>query len=324
MLKKTGVNIIVLLFLTIGVKAQQYPYFTHYSFNKFVNNPAAAGVNGNTTISLIAREQWVGQGGTPKTHALIFDSRILGDSYIMNKIPIRKNTKSKARSGNTAWGASIINDANGPINRTWINGTYAYHIDLGEQQLSFGLSLLLFQNRLDGDQLIASDNVIDPLINGDSFWVFDANFGAFLSGRDYYAGYSTVQLFNSSAIFGVNNSGEYKLERQHNLMGGYKFYVTNRIDIEPSVLLKIPESFNAQVDISAKVIFDKQYWGGLNYKTGSAIALFGGLNYDKYYFGYAFEYDFNSMAKQTLATHEIIIIARFGDAARRYKWLNSY
>lgn len=327
MLKRILVQIVIITGVVLSIQAQQYPSFIHYNFNKFVHNPASAGADGYTTVSLIAREQWVGIGGTPKTHAITFDSRILGDSYILQKLPIRKRSKKKTKSGNTGWGGYIINDVNGPISRTWLNGTYAYHIDLGEQQLSFGLSMLMFQNRLDASQLNTfNDQVVDPLIGtgNQSFWIMDANFGVYLTARDYYAGYSTVQLFNSSAMFGIDQNGVYELNRQHMFTGGYKFYLTNRIDLEPSALLKIPETLHAQLDLTVKATFDKKYWGGLNFKTGGALAVFGGLNYDRYYFGYAFEHDFNSIAQQSLATHEIIIIARFGDNARRYKWLNSY
>lgn len=326
MSKKILLQISILLVCILSIQGQQYPSFTQFSFNKFVTNPAAAGIDGFSTVSLIAREQWVGIAGTPKTHTITFDTRILGDSYILQKLPLRRRSPRKTRSGNTALGGYLVNDANGPINRTWLNGSYAYHIDLGEQQLSYGLSLLMFQNRLDADQINMYSDQIDPLVGEgkQSFWIFDANFGVFLTSRDYYAGYSTVQLFNSSALFGIEQDAVYKLERQHVLTGGYKFYVNNHIDLETSMLLKVPETFKAQLDLSAKATFDKRYWGGLSFKTGSAMAVFGGLTYDRYYFGYAFEYNFNSLAKQSLATHELIVIGRFGDAARRYKWLNSY
>ncbi|QQS51435.1 MAG: type IX secretion system membrane protein PorP/SprF [Bacteroidota bacterium] len=325
-MKRITLPTMILLTVLQFAGAQQYPYFTQYTLNKFVSNPAAAGIDGYTTLNFIAREQWVGHGGTPKTHALIMDSRILGDSYILRKIPIRKNEKPKTRSGNTAWGAFLINDINGPISKTYINGTYAYHLDLGEKQLSFGLSMLLFQNRLKAEQFVLSDNASanDPLLVAQSYWIVDANFGAYLTGRDYYAGYSTVQLFNSSVRFGIDGAGEYRLNRQHNLIGGYRFFLNNRMDVEPSMLVKLQENMTAQMDLSAKFIFDKTYWGGINLRTGKAFALFGGMNYLNYYFGYAFEYNFNAFAKLTFATHELTVIARFGDAARRYKWLNSY
>jgi type IX secretion system PorP/SprF family membrane protein len=332
---KRALPIIVFLFITYAASAQQFPYFTHYTFNKFVTNPAAAGIDGYSTASLISRNQWIGIGGTPKTFTLTFDSRILGDSYILQKLPLRKNQKPRTRSGNTAWGAYLINDVNGPIAKTYFSGTYAYHLDLGEQQVSFGLSLLAFQNRLDLDQAITHSydpntgaNGYDPLLTNEnsSFWILDANFGVYIAARDYYAGYSTVQLFGSSIQFGLDTTSSYKLRRQHNILGGYRFFISNRIDLEPSALIKIEETLRAQFDLTAKFIIDKQYWGGLNLRGGggTALAVFGGLNYDKYYFGYSFEYDFNSFAKQTFATHEIMLIARFGDAARRYKWLNSY
>lgn len=71
------IELIVLLTLVIPVKAQQLPVYSQYTFNKFLLNPATAGIDGNTTISLLAREQWVGFKGTPKTHAITMDSRLL-------------------------------------------------------------------------------------------------------------------------------------------------------------------------------------------------------------------------------------------------------
>jgi type IX secretion system PorP/SprF family membrane protein len=308
---------------------QQYPNVSQYTLNKFVLNPSAAGVDGYTTVSLLARKQWAGIPGSPFTYALTLDSRILGDSYILDKLPIRKNAKKRTRSGNTAYGLNLYGDNNGPLYRTGINATYAYHLNLGQQQVSFGLSLLMMQFTIDGDEILLDDSEnggFDPLLTGgkQSMLIADANFGLFLTSRDYYIGYSTVQLLNSSAQFGVRGTGEYKLNRQHNIMGGYRFYVNNHIDIDPSFLLKMPETLQPQFDIGAKCIIDKVYWGGINYRTNSTIAVFAGYNYDKYYFGYAFEYDFNSIAAQSFATHEIMLIAMFGDAARRFKWLNSY
>ncbi len=327
----TYIQLIVLFSLVNSVKAQQFPYFTHYATNKFIINPAAAGIDGYSTFSLVAREQWVGAGGTPKTHAVSFDSRILGDSYILDKLPIRKKHNKRSRSGNTGWGLYLINDANGPISKTYFNGTYSHHLDMGENQLSFGLSMLAFQNRIDGSQLMTSDyesgsNGYDPLLssNKESFWIVDANFGLFLTGRDYYVGYSALQLLNSSVQFGVNSEAEYTLNRQHNLTAGYRFFISNRLDIEPSTLLRIQEIGKVQLDLGSKLYIDAKYWLGLNFRTGTALAMYGGLNWDKYFFSYAFEYDFNSYAQSTIGTHEISVIARFGDTARRYRWLNSY
>lgn len=327
---KSMKRISFLLFLVIvsfnAVDGQQYSNISQFTMNKFISNPAAAGMDGFTTINLIAREQWVGVQGTPRTHALSIDSRILGNSYILNKLSIRKKKPKKTRSGNTAWGAYFFSDLNGPIDRTGVNGSYAYHIDLGDAQLSFGLSLVLYQLRIQGDQFVLPDDVPDALITGSnqSIWVTDANFGAYYTAKDYYVGYSTISILNSSAQFGEKGQGEYKVQRQHNLMGGYRYYASNRINIEPAALIKVPEGTKPQLDFTVKATYDETYWAGLGVRTGSALLFFAGINYDRYYFGYSFDYNFNSFMNNTYGSHEFMILVRMGDSARRYKWLNSY
>lgn len=318
---------IIIVFMGFSLSfGQQFPVYTQYTMNKFVYNPAVAGSDGYTSVNLIAREQWVGFKGTPKTHALSIDSRILGNSYIFKKLSIRKDEPRKTRSGNTGWGAYVFSDLNGPIDRTGINGTYSYHINMGNSQLSFGLGIMFFQLRIQGNQFIPADQQFDKVLTGavQSVWISDANFGIYYSARDYYAGYSTMQVFNSSAQFGKDGEGNYKVERQHNLLGGYKFVASAMIDLEPSFLIKIPESSVAQLDLTVKGVYDKKYWAGLAYRTGSALSLLAGMNYDRYYFGYAFDYNFGSIRKTTYGSHEFMLSMRFGDTAQRFKWLNSY
>jgi type IX secretion system PorP/SprF family membrane protein len=325
-MKKRIIPILLLLLFVLNANAQQFPTYTQFTMNKFVLNPAATGVDGFTTVGVIAREDWVGFRGTPRTHALTIDSRILGDSYILKKLSVRKNEPKKTRSGNTSWGAYFFSDLNGPIDKTGVSGTYGYHIDLGESQLSFGMSLFFFQLKIEGDEFILSDGESDDLILGgkQSVWITDANFGVFYTAKNYYAGYSTVQIFNSSVQFGDKGKGEYKLNRQHNIMGGYRFSISNSFDLEPSALLKLPEEGITQFDLNLKCIYAGKYWAGLNYRTKSTFSIFGGINYDKYYFGYSFDYKLGSRLPGTYGSHEFLVSARFGDTARRYKWLNSY
>jgi hypothetical protein len=101
-------------------------------------------------------------------------------------------------------------------------------------KLSFGLSLLFFQLKIQDDQFIQADESInDPLILGrkQSIWITDANFGVFYTAQNYYAGYSTLQLFNSAAQFGDKGEGKYRLNRQHTLMGGYRFVISSGFEL---------------------------------------------------------------------------------------------
>lgn len=321
-----------IIFMGIGsvAKAQQFPSYTQHFMNKFVVNPAFAGSEGYTTVSFIAREQTLGFKNTPKVHSLMIDSRILGNSYILKKFNVRKKKPEKTRSGKTGWGAYFFSDLNGPIDKTGVNGTYSYHIDMGESQLSFGLSLIFFQLRIQGEDLNPYDpSIPDPLLTGgkEKIWITDANFGVFYTTEHYYAGYSSNQLFNSIAQFGAEGQGQYKLRREHVILGGYRFYASNRIQIEPTLKFLLSETLLAKADLGVRGIYDGMYWGGFNYQFSRKLhnlAIIAGIKYDQYMFGYSFEMGFNDMTRQSLGTHEIVVSYRFGDTARRYKWLNTY
>jgi type IX secretion system PorP/SprF family membrane protein len=319
-------TILTLVCLTTGIKGQQLPLYSQYSMNRFLINPAVAGTEGFTTISLTAREQWIGFKGTPKTHSITIDSKLLPDSYISKAISIRKKKRKSSRAGKVGIGGHIYNDHNGPIDRTGIEGTYAYHLDFEKTLISFGLSVNLFQMRLNTDKLILADDLPDDVIDGGKHTLFipDASIGIYALSRDYYAGISTINVLQSSVQFGKNRTGDYHLNRQYNLMGGYKYELNDDLLVEPSFLLKVPQTMRAQLDVQMKVYIKQDYWAGLTFRTGSAFCIFGGAKVDRYFIGYAFDYNFNSLMKHTFGSHEIMAAVKFGESARRYKWLNTY
>jgi type IX secretion system PorP/SprF family membrane protein len=318
----------VLLILTYTSKsnAQQLPEYSQYSMNMYLINPAWAGSEGYTSINLLAREQWVGFSGTPKTHSLSIDSRILRNSYILKNASVRKKERKSSRSGRVGWGAHIFNDHNGLLDRTGLEGTYSYHLSIGQGQLSFGLTAMLFQLKLSEEKMVLSDDQPDGLLmnNRKSLIVPDADFGVLYRQEDFYGGFSVGQILSSSVQFGEKGAGKYRLNRQYNLIGGYKYYYKDNWLIEPSFYLKVPQGNTMQLDIQTRVEYKGSYWGGLGFRTGSAMVFMVGGRYDIYYLGYAFDYNFGSIMKHTYGSHEIMAIVRFGANARRYKWLNTY
>ena len=82
---------------------------------------------------------------------------------------------------------------------------------------------------------------------------------------------------------------------------------------------------SVQMDLTARVYYKEDYWAGVSYRTGDAIIMLLGLRYDKFYFGYAYDFTLNDMRNQSIGTMELTIAAKFGESnARRYRWLNSY
>ncbi len=331
----------ILLFLLSAayLKAQQLPVYSQYMMNGFLINPAVVGHEGYTAINITAREQWLGLKDAPATYALSGQTRLLKNSFISHSASIRRRKRIMSRSGKVGVGTYFFTDRNGVFNRTGIQGTYAYHITFSTYQLSFGLSLTGFQFSIDEDKIRTYDpNDKLLLVTKKSALIPDANFGIYYTDRHIYAGFSAMQLFESTLKLSGSEGAGFKMIRHYYFMAGYRFDMIDFLFAEPSFLLKATESLIAQVDMSLKFYIKEDYWAGISYRTGggrnireeavegtgASIIFIGGARVDKFYFGYAFDYTLSSIAKYSIGSHEIMFAVKFGDSARRYRWLNRY
>lgn len=332
---------ILILFLAVSANsfAQQFPVYSQYWTNKFLLNPAVAGHEGYTSINLTARKQWAGLEGAPGTVAVSAQSRILRQSHISKRKSVRRRRSSMSRSGRVGVGGYIFSDNLGALNKLGFQGTYAYHFALRNSQLSFGLSITGMQFKINKSEIILED-INDDLINltSDRGYVIDGNFGAYYSTKDYYVGFSTQNLFES--FFKLNNreGSEVRMERQYMLVGGYRYDIVDFVYIEPSFNFKMSENVVSQLDLNLTCYFKEDYWGGLAYRSGSgskvatetlggrgsSIIIYGGARIDKFFVGYSMDYALSSIQKHSYGSHEVMVAVRFGDNARRYRWLNRY
>jgi type IX secretion system PorP/SprF family membrane protein len=318
----------VIIFLAgflLKTEAQQVPLYSQYMLNGFLINPAVAGSEGYTAVNLTAREQWIGMTHAPGTYALSFQTRILKKSYISRGSSVRKRRTTSSRGGKVGLGAYLFSDHNGAVERTGFKATYAYHINFNHSQLSFGLTAVAYQFKLNEDLI----KLRDP---GDELWmgankavlIPDADFGVYYTARNYWGGFSVDQLFESVLKIGDSGYDRYVMERNYYLIGGYDFELNRDLIFSPSTLIKYAENGKFQADLSGKFYFNQTYWGGLTYRTGQTIIVLAGVSVDKFVFGYAYDIGLNSIMKHSYGTHEFTFIAKFGDNARRYKWLNRF
>lgn len=317
---------VLLVLVSFSAKSQQLPIFSQYVFNGFILNPAMAGYDGYTSVNTTARQQWLGIRDAPQTFSASFQTRMLQKSYkIVNRTVKNKNKLVPSTKGRVGLGGYILNDANGNVARTGIQFTYAYHIIMGHNQLSFGLAPKLFQYRIN-EQALEFGRDDDPLVNAGIKGVGytpDLDFGMYWTNTYYFVGLSVNNIFQSALNIG-GGSLNYKIDRHYWLMGGYRFQITQDFDIEPNVLLKTTERWIPQGDIGAKAYFMDDYWAGLSFRTdGSLITLFG-IRKSSLFVGYSFDYAFASVQRFNFGTHELSISYKFGDDARRYRWLRRY
>ncbi|MFP4058971.1 MAG: type IX secretion system membrane protein PorP/SprF [Bacteroidales bacterium] len=321
------VLIFVLGIITHEGWTQQLPLYTQYTMNGFLLNPAFAGSNGYTSVNLMAREQWIGLPNSPKTHSISAQTRILPNSYINNRFNIRKKKRPMSRDGRVGIGGYIFNDRTGLIDRTGMQFTYAYHIRLyDDSQLSFGLSVNAYQFKINQDKMILQDQG-DITVDGNrnAVYIPDASFGALWMSKEFYLGFSANELAQSSQkLFKQNINYDYQMYRHYYLIGGYKYEYRRYFIIEPSALIKASQAGALQADLGVTVSFDNEYWGGISYRTGNSLSFLMGVKVENFYFGYAFDYTISSIMRHTFGSHEFMAAVRFGENARRYRWLNRF
>jgi type IX secretion system PorP/SprF family membrane protein len=305
------------------IKSQQSPVFSQYVLNEFLINPAVAGIDGMTTINLSGRKQWIGFQHTPETYSASINTRLLKTPLAVIKGKVKKGSE-----GHVGLGASFINDQNGAIHRTTFQLTYAYHLFINNSQVSFGLSGMTTQFRIDED--LATLKTPDPMegIIGKSAYIPDAAFGFNWSTLKTDIGFSVSQILQSPVKFGDLSVKPEDLQhfRQYCLYGYYRnnLMKNSHWEFEPSVLIRTSEDLQFSSDISTRFIYDKQYWTGLSFRTSGEFIMLLGIKLNRLYFGYSFDYGFNKISKLSYGSHEVSIALKIGDSSRRYRWIQRY
>jgi type IX secretion system PorP/SprF family membrane protein len=321
--------VLILLFFLTGSLAfgQQLPLFSQYLYNKFLINPAVAGSDGYTSVSLTAREQWVGYSGAPRTFSFSWQTRMLKKSFILKQTRIRREVYRPKSDGKVGFGGYVFSDRNGLVQRTGFQASYAYHIWLQHStQLSFGLALTGYYYKIDERQINFEDPN-EPWLNNDlrkGVFVPDLTFGVYLLNAKYSFGFSADQLSEASAKFGSLAYKNYSMTRQYYLFGSYDFSSGVNAILQPSFLLKMSEQLKPQADIGATYIYNQGFWAGIAYRTSGAVITNIGVKYQNIYFGYAIDFTMQEIQRITYGTHEITIALKFGDNSRRYRWLDRY
>lgn len=306
---------------------QQLPLYSQYLYNKFLINPAVAGSDGYTSVSLTAREQWVGYYGAPRTFSFSYQSRILKKSFILRETKVKKDVFRPKSDGKVGLGGYVFSDVNGLIQRTGFQLSYAYHMWLqNSTQLSLGLSATGYYYKIN-EKAINFENLNEPWLNNNlrrGIFVPDFTFGAYLLNAKYSLGFSADQLLQSAAKIGNIAYRNFKMSRQYYLFGSYDFSSGRNVIFQPSFLLLMSQQFKPQADIGVTYIYNTDFWAGLAYRTSGAVITNIGVKYQNIFIGYAIDFSMQEIQRITYGTHEITIALKFGDNSRRYRWLDRY
>jgi len=279
---------VLLLMCFIATHAQEDPLYAQYLNNPLVINPAYTGLNKNFNGSISYRKQWAGFEGNPttvnvSTHSSFLNNKMgLGLLFVQDKIGINKNTEAYA--------------------------TYAYHLGLGDKSfLSFGLQAGFINFKIRNGELNPFDPS-DPAFVGDQN-ITEASVGAglILHSERFFLGLSVPRMLKATAPYDISpEAAEALLYEQHFYgMLAYVFYLSERVRLKPSVLVKTVPGAPLSFDYNASVNLDEKYSLGLYTRNLNSWGIqtlirFGG----PYKLGYCFEVPTDNSVGTRFITHE--------------------
>lgn len=278
----------LLFVITLTCKAQLVPFQSMYFQNRYLANPAMAGIDKGLNLDLDYRRQWSEFPGMPRTGSFTSDYRA---------------------AGKVGLGFWVNDDQSGLIRSTRFGGTYAYHLPLSErdEQLSFGVSLGFNDSRIntslvDGDltdQAIARYNQLKPY--------FDGDIGVAYTSPYWYIG---VSLPNMRSTLLKTSDKLYNADLPlFNAIASYKIPLQSddrAFMLEPLAAYRIVKGYNDIIDGGFNFVMNNYglYLQGI-YHSSKTIGMGFGLDQRDYALNFSYNMETGPLTNFTNGAFEI-------------------
>jgi type IX secretion system PorP/SprF family membrane protein len=299
---------ILLVFLAViafeSSFGQQSPFnpVSYRIYTPFVLNPAAAGSKDYLSVDMNA-----GFRGQSSSQILSGNTRLT--KKVLGYLPSGR-TYSYSNVGVGLYGYNEYESADSTHN-AGVSASAAYHIPLSRRGLSFvsiGAAVKGMYHFKEGkaDQEIPYKEFSYPNID----------FGVYVYNPKAYAGFSATNLLNPPKDKDTLHNYSVPVSRQYHLIGGYKFVLSEALDIvlEPSILIHTDDSLSFDIKESIEPLL-KLYVGnfciGTYFNDYSKVSFFFQYRYPKFYVGTYFALPKDSPFYKKALTSEIAVGINF-------------
>ncbi len=285
--------ILCAMLAAVSTQAQQPTLITHYMFTNMATNPAFAGSSGGICVTGLVRQQWIGwkdsdgNKSVPQTFLLSADSPI--------------------RILHGGVGGSISQDQIGAFKNIVVKLGYAYKMEAGSGDLSFGLQGSLLNISYDASKfnpIDKDDPVLGQLEGKKNDMAFDFGLGVFYKVPDnYYIGLSAENILQTKG-----KKTSYQMRRTYYLNGGYQWTIPDHplFEILPSAQF-LYDGAVLQFNASALVMYNNKFYGGLGYRFQDAVSVLAGVVIKGLRIGVAYDISTSSMTKYNSGGLEIMV-----------------
>lgn len=312
MIKLYKIICAVLLFISVGLKAQDMHFTQFYSSSLYLN-PAFTGADVCSRFSLTYRNQWPGVSKAYKSYLASYDHYIT--TY------------------NIGVGLLIGSDVagTGQLRTTVVNPLFAYEATLTKKlnmrvgvQPGLGVRSINFNNLVFGDQLARGGNVATIETPTQSKAFFDIGAGLLAYTRTYWIGASFYHLNKPNETL-LGESEYTTVPIKYSAHGGYR-HALNPDEKEEVKQKSVSAAFNYrgqadfdQLDIGAyytQYIFNIGLWyrgipGLKAYKPGynnnDAVAIIIGIKNQRMNIGYSYDATISKLTHRSGGAHEIAV-----------------
>jgi type IX secretion system PorP/SprF family membrane protein len=251
-----------------------------------VIKPAYAGLSNNMNVMAGYRAQWTGLEGHPQT--------------------LNASAHTSLADNKVGAGILFFNDQIGNITNSEANIAVAYKLKFKETTFSFGMQAGLQQYRTSYADLNIFDHDDDAFRGGERGSRINIGAGAILKSEQFFIGLSVPRLLPST----FKNGGlEFELYNQHYyLMGAYVHYLSERVRLKPSALLRGVQGAPVSLDLALNVNINAVHTAGLFTRNFSTYGiLLQTILKEQLRFGYVFEVPVGNSAGTNFTTHEITV-----------------
>ena len=292
-----NISILILFFLfSVNLFAQETaPNYLLYRYNMNLINPAYAGANGAGALNLGFRKQAMDLEDEPVTQMA---------SY------------SQSFGENVGLGLSLVNDKVFVSKQTDVAVDFSYKLQMAPTtNLYLGLKAGFSMYNIDFNSLgLNNDPLFGENVSTSSPLV---GVGAYLKGSRYYVHLSSPNLLLSEVQKPTLGAGQVEVEGVSEKLhlyigGGYRFKVSNDLDLTPAVFSRIVSDETALIDLSVTADISNNLELGLSHRLNSSfIGSFLLKVTDKTHFGYAYEATISELNTVATGTHEFIVRFNF-------------
>jgi type IX secretion system PorP/SprF family membrane protein len=251
--------LILLLFVSKLLFAQDQTNFTQFFLNPYLLNSSYVGIDGKTNVSFLYRNQWSTIEGAP---------RIANFSL---HTPINPKIST---------GLSVTNDKRGILNNSSLLLSFGYNILMGEHShIRFGISAGGNWNTIDLEKIqsVKDDPALSSVLNNNAS--LNGNAGISFHSKTFHGGLSLPSILAPSYVstnaFTVTEVKPFQAVVAH--VSNRFYFNKNKNIFEPYAIYRINTDLPAQFEVAGILHLNHMVWVGTSFKQDFGISAMGGV-----------------------------------------------